>query len=922
MISFPELLASFCGWLARASAQACVLIVLVLAAQALLRGKLAPRWRYALWLLVVFRLILPWAPESPISVYNLLLFPRHFAERSSSPAPEMEIIESPLTALTQREKPSAGPHEAGSPATGQGAQPERRSLLSLVPVSLGELLPLVWLVGAVVLAGFVLAQSISLGRAVRQRRFLTDQRVLDVLEECKERMGVSAYLAVVETDRVRSPALFGFIRPRLLLPAGALDALGPDRLRHVFLHELAHLKRRDVPVNWLMTLLQVLHWFNPLVWYAFGRMRADREMACDALALSHARPGESLEYGRTIVQLLENFTQPRRLPSLAGILENQNQMKRRIAMIAQFRKPSGRCYLLAATLVLALSCVALTNPKHKEEGTASSITIANKKEANVDRFLAQRYPLEKALVTRETTGFVFAVHELRQCQGGAYYTVCSMRLTEPMKSAIGPGRAISYYGGFNLVPIYNREGGTEFVLSLIARLHNGDLQVDRLLLIPTGPVPDQISECELQAEINAANKLEEILNSKGSDIHQSLRIRVPVETNRGTLRIADIVENAYSEGIVLEPVVHSFLLADRNRIYEAPAVVWRKPSKTTSAEILKGIEWDIARLANAAESSHIPATSAVNAEGRIVDKTDYPFVNDPAVIGTWKSVDFVAEPEKFKPGQKQRKGDLFLKELVILPNGRTALPWETWTKGMIFHSGDRTASRYDLKELAGSTYMFLECKNGDYTIRHAKPRYDVLKKESSGAGGLAEAWAALPSDEEFRRSFPEKIAQLDIDTVNLDRVIEVLGKPAQILRKYQYLPDPRDYQPPRYVIMYPDGFSILMTNNKILELCYSKPGYFFRGNLQVGSTLEDVLKVVGEPKKTVVGKKVKGNESEFKDTDGVLYKDMDGEKGNCYYERPDQKVRFVFHDNKVYVLCVVSSLYVTLREGKGESPSR
>jgi len=587
-------------------------------------------------------------------------------------------------------------------------------------------------------------------------------------------------------------------------------------------------------------------------------------------------------------------------------------------MIARFRKPSGRCYLLAATLVLALSCVALTNPKHKEEGTASSITIANKKEANVDRFLAQRYPLEKALVTRETTGFVFAVHELRQCQGGAYYTVCSMRLTEPMKSAIGPGRAISYYGGFNLVSIYNREGGTEFVLSLIARLHNGDLQVDRLLLIPTGPVPDQISECELQAEINAANKLEEILNSKGSDIHQSLRIRVPVETNRGTLRIADIVENAYSEGIVLEPVVHSFLLADRNRIYEAPAVVWRKPSKTTSVEILKGIEWDIARLANAAESSHIPATSTINAEGRIVDKTDYPFVNDPAVIGTWKSVDVVAEPEQFKPGQKQWKGDLYLKELVILPNGRTAVPWETWTKGMIFHSGDRTASRYDLKELEGSAYMFLESKGGDYSIRHTKPKYCVLKKGSSGTGGLAEAWAAMPSDEEFRRSFPEKIARLDIDTANLDRVIEVLGKPAQFMWGNESYT--RDTLPSHYLMIYPDRFSIHMADNKIVELRYNKPGYFFRDKLQVGSTLEDVLEVVGEPKETVEGKKVKGHESEFKA--GILYKDLDGKKGDCYYPRPDQKVRFFFEDNKVRELYVVSSLYVTLSEGKEESPSR
>lgn len=120
----------------------------------------------------------------------------------------------------------------------------------------------------------------------------------------------------------------------------------------------------------------------------------------------------------------------------------------------------------------------------------------------------------------------------------------------------------------------------------------------------------------------------------------------------------------------------------------------------------------------------------VYVESRTVDKIDYPFVNDPAVIGTWKSVDFVDETEQFKAGEKQWKGNLFLKELVILPEGKTAKPWWTWTKGLILHSGDKTASKYIIKEINGSTYMFFEWKSGDYTIRHMKPQYYVLKKST------------------------------------------------------------------------------------------------------------------------------------------------------------------------------------------------
>src|SRR5437762_409184 len=100
----------------------------------------------------------------------------------------------------------------------------------------------------------------------------------------------------------------------------------PQELRFVFLHELAHLKRRDIAVNWLTTILQILHWFNPLVWLAFARMRVDRELACDELALSFAAAGESKSYGGAIIKLVEGFARPAALPGLVGILEDRQQM--------------------------------------------------------------------------------------------------------------------------------------------------------------------------------------------------------------------------------------------------------------------------------------------------------------------------------------------------------------------------------------------------------------------------------------------------------------------------------------------------------------------------------------------------------------------------------------------------------------------
>lgn len=105
------------------------------------------------------------------------------------------------------------------------------------------------------------------------------------------------------------------------------------------------------------------------------------------------------------------------------------------------------------------------------------------------------------------------------------------------------------------------------------------------------------------------------------------------------------------------------------------------------------------------------------------------------MIGEWGSVDFVDEPSLFTPGVKSFKRDLYMKGLSFLPDGKVLLankteaPWLAWTKGVLIHKGDKTASAYSIKDISGVKYMFLEWKSGDYFLRHQEPSYYVLKKK-------------------------------------------------------------------------------------------------------------------------------------------------------------------------------------------------
>jgi beta-lactamase regulating signal transducer with metallopeptidase domain len=341
----------FFGWLWRASWQAGIIVVLVLLAQWLLARQLTPRWRHALWLLVVIRLALPGSVESRLSLFNFCQPPSLSA--TTGPSDTVGI------SAAASDEPSA----PSSAVPGSSAYfPSWATLGSI------------WLMGAGVLLAYFLASAWRMRRAIRRQRPVTNEAVLNLLEDCKQEMGVFTPLALLETAAIQSPALLGFVRPRLLLPQGLIQSFSLPELRYVFLHELGHLKRGDILLNWLMALPVVLHWFNPLVWYALHRIRADGEAACDAMALAHAREGENRPYGETIIKLLERFSCPAVTPGLVGILETQNQMRRRIGMIAEFKK-THKWPVFAASLLVILALLTLTDARSQQApGSAGTAT--------------------------------------------------------------------------------------------------------------------------------------------------------------------------------------------------------------------------------------------------------------------------------------------------------------------------------------------------------------------------------------------------------------------------------------------------------------------------------------------------------------------------------------------------------------------
>ena len=144
-----------------------------------------------------------------------------------------------------------------------------------------------------------------------------------------------------------------------------------------------------------------------------------------------------------------------------------------------------------------------------------------------------------------------------------------------------------------------------------------------------------------------------------------------------------------------------------------------------------------------------------------------------------------------------------------------------------------------------------------------------------------------------------KIAQLDINKATIEDVIRIFGEPEKYLWGNQTFT--KDNLPSTYIAEYPNRLQIVIGKGRVIELRFNgqDAGYVFRDKIRIGSSLDEVLDVLGQPKLTIEGQANEGK-------DGVLYKDIDGRKGFCYYARLDQGVRFFFDDYKVAALYLTS----------------
>lgn len=170
--------------------------------------------------------------------------------------------------------------------------------------------------------------------------------------ELARRMKVSPAVRVAESALVTVPMVVGYLRPIILLPASVMIGMTPDQLESLLAHELAHIRRHDWIVNAAQVVIETLMFYHPAIWWLSKRIRFERELCCDDLAL--AVIGDKATYGRMLLALEELRHQAPTIALAATGGELVQRIRRLLPTVASAER-AGRGWL-AGTLVLG--CLA------------------------------------------------------------------------------------------------------------------------------------------------------------------------------------------------------------------------------------------------------------------------------------------------------------------------------------------------------------------------------------------------------------------------------------------------------------------------------------------------------------------------------------------------------------------------------------
>ena len=323
------------------SITASIVAAAVISARFLL--KRAPKvFSYALWVIVLFRLLCPLFLESRLSLLpaniNALspdfIYWESLSVQSNTSASIGTDDPLPENTLSNHNSPITSNDSVSAIIA-----PNTGPVYGLVQVA-----ACIWLFGIAALLAYSLVSFLQLKRRLASATLVRDH--------------------IFQTDRIATPFVLGLIRPRIYIPAGIQER----QLDHILEHEQTHIRRKDHLVKPVAFFALVLHWFNPLMWLSFFLMAKDMEMSCDESVLRKSGEGIRNSYSASLLSL-----SVRRSGLLTPLAFGESSVKSRIRNILNFKKPAIWVVIAAVAAIAVISVCFFGNQAQRINATFQAL---------------------------------------------------------------------------------------------------------------------------------------------------------------------------------------------------------------------------------------------------------------------------------------------------------------------------------------------------------------------------------------------------------------------------------------------------------------------------------------------------------------------------------------------------------------------
>ncbi len=337
-----------------------VLMGVMLVVRALFKKRISAVMQYALWAVVIVKLLLPFGFESSLSPFGLFKTqeaPQTVSEHNTASAAEIGAISE--SGVQQPEAEAVYPTAPQTERVAADVKAKQETSANTAEAEVGkpqQLLPwtswllIAWAAGALAVGIVQALGARNLRRRAIHARLPLPQRMAHIAGECMRELGMKRGVAVVLQSALKTPAAIGVLKPVLVLPEDAAERTD-EQLRHICLHELTHVRYGDLIVVALMGILRAVYWFNPFTWLGISLMRHDMEAACDARVLLHIGSGARHQYIGTVLHFAGREKDTRLIAAM-GMADSRMPMERRIR--SMFRKTRTGSAAKAAALGMAL----------------------------------------------------------------------------------------------------------------------------------------------------------------------------------------------------------------------------------------------------------------------------------------------------------------------------------------------------------------------------------------------------------------------------------------------------------------------------------------------------------------------------------------------------------------------------------------